>query len=728
MDAFATADSSSRSTVRKNMKTVPYFKTGIPVKGGRATVKVELPDNLTDFAVRVVVTSGFDRFGAARSTLPVRLAVALQNVVPRFIRPGDSTVAGGTARVVEGEGGAADWVARLGGLTVPYGTALSGSVTLPQKDAVRLFFPLSAPGDLLSKGGEASVELEARRLYDGVRDAFRVDLPVKPDSRPRSETVRLSLQSGQRVTLPAPALPAREGTVERTFVVATDERLLAIAQGLRYLDEYPHGCLEQQTSQLYPSIALSGFLSSLGLPSDEARLRSSFSEYQRYLASCQDDATGLFAYWPISRGKRGPRPSVSLTAYVVEFLSQCSKAGYPVNGAALERAKSGLSQALRSDSSLWSRTWADFERIEAFSALQAAGRWERSYASRFLNGALDYDLMSRARLYQALNARGAARGSKASALLSSLSDSLVITKERGKEVLSGVKNFRAGSSVLLTETRTIAAVLETLSVADKKNKNLELLAEWLIARGGDDGWGSTMDTVAALRALSAWLSSAPAGDLVLDLDDGTRLTSKDARVASFTRAGTGSGGWVSARKGAEKGPLTVLVNTRYQSSLPGSAQPSENRGFLVKRAYYPVDEDGRLGSAVEAAPGARISFPMDAVVEEKVTLVNFKDADFVALEVPLAAGLEPLDPRLAGAVKEATPSGRFTLEPSYTLSLDDRVVYYYDSLPVGSYDFYFRVRASFEGRYTAPPARAELMYDGETWGTSDGCGVDVTLQ
>ncbi|MFA6507518.1 MAG: hypothetical protein WCT14_15565, partial [Treponemataceae bacterium] len=49
------SDLFNRSTVRKNFKTVPIFKTGIPVRGGKASVDVDLPDNLTDFAIRVIV-------------------------------------------------------------------------------------------------------------------------------------------------------------------------------------------------------------------------------------------------------------------------------------------------------------------------------------------------------------------------------------------------------------------------------------------------------------------------------------------------------------------------------------------------------------------------------------------------------------------------------------------------------------------------------------------------
>ncbi len=59
-------------------------------------------------------------------------------------------------------------------------------------------------------------------------------------------------------------------------------------------------------------------------------------------------------------------------------------------------------------------------------------------------------------------------------------------------------------------------------------------------------------------------------------------------------------------------------------------------------------------------------------------VVNPKDRNFVAVVVPLAAGMEPLNLSLATAPPEARTEGRFTSEPSYVAYLDDHVAFYYD--------------------------------------------------
>ena len=92
----------------------------------------------------------------------------------------------------------------------------------------------------------------------------------------------------------------------------------------------------------------------------------------------------------------------------------------------------------------------------------------------------------------------------------------------------------------------------------------------------------------------------------------------------------------------------------------------------------------------------------------------------VAIAIPIAAGLEPLNPNLATAPAEATPSAGPTLAPTYTAFGDDSVLYVYESLPAGTYQFRFRARAGTTGSFTEPPATAEMMYRQGVIGASAG--------
>jgi uncharacterized protein YfaS (alpha-2-macroglobulin family) len=110
---------------------------------------------------------------------------------------------------------------------------------------------------------------------------------------------------------------------------------------------------------------------------------------------------------------------------------------------------------------------------------------------------------------------------------------------------------------------------------------------------------------------------------------------------------------------------------------------------------------------------------------DRVALVNAMDRNHVAIVIPLAAGMEPMNPALATAPPEAKPTGETTLAPSYVAFLDDRVMYFYDTLPRGTYRFAFRTRALIPGTFIQPAATAEMMYDGSVNGNSSGAKIVI---
>ena len=177
-------------------------------------------------------------------------------------------------------------------------------------------------------------------------------------------------------------------------------------------------------------------------------------------------------------------------------------------------------------------------------------------------------------------------------------------------------------------------------------------------------------------------------------------------------------------------PLTVRVDTRYLPTAPGSDVAANAQGLVVDRRWSLVQSGEQAGAPDIQRPIDTASTQLDVevgqVVEERVQLINSQDRSHVAIVIPLAAGMQPLNPRLATAPPEAKPSGDLTLAPSYIAMLDDRVTYYYNELPKGSYSFYFRTRATTPGHFTQPPAFAELMYQQAVRGRSNAARVSIT--
>jgi len=299
---------------------------------------------------------------------------------------------------------------------------------------------------------------------------------------------------------------------------------------------------------------------------------------------------------------------------------------------------------------------------------------------------------------------------------------------QGKEVYGGLQDhFSARNPLILPgETRTLAEVARALGENQPASPRRQLLIDALIHLGQGDGWGSTQANAAATLALVELLRSDAGTGVQADLTvgDQTRPVESATPLARLALEGT-AGGHLTIP--ADAPPETaVRLTTRYLPQEDGSRSPRQAHGFVVNREALIQ----RPGSAppvrtplLEA--GRTLKLKVGEVVEEHLELVNPEERFFVALTAPLAAGVEPLNPRLATAPPEAAPTGRTTLEPAYATYLDDRVAWYYDHLPKGTYHFYFRTRAVTPGSYVQPSARAEAMYDPAVFGQSAGARVDV---
>ena len=168
--------------------------------------------------------------------------------------------------------------------------------------------------------------------------------------------------------------------------------------------------------------------------------------------------------------------------------------------------------------------------------------------------------------------------------------------------------------------------------------------------------------------------------------------------------------------------LGLLADTRYLPVADGSTVAAAAEGFVVAQSVRTID-------AGQATPldqaGKRLDFAIGDVVEQQLEVVNPEDRHQVAIVVPLAAGMEPLNPNLATAPPEAKPSQEPSLAPSYVAILDDAVQYFYDALPKGTYAFAFRTRATVPGRFIQPAASAQMMYNGATRGNGNGAEVVI---
>ncbi len=175
--------------------------------------------------------------------------------------------------------------------------------------------------------------------------------------------------------------------------------------------------------------------------------------------------------------------------------------------------------------------------------------------------------------------------------------------------------------------------------------------------------------------------------------------------------------------------------------------PLEN-GLFVQRWFEPF-----------AGGGQATKFYAGDLVRVRVRVATNQERQWAAFEVPLPAGLEPVDTSLATTAKlprSADEEGRGVgydaegegegeggsadenerLSPwaygfwspfNHTEMRDSKVVLFADHLPPGVHTNSFVARATTPGTYVLQPARGELMYEPEVWGRSEGGTFEVAM-
>jgi len=729
-------DMFGKVTVRKNFKTVPYWKPDIIVdKSGQAVVSFTMSDDLTNFAVRAVAVSGPDRFGVGKSQVKVRLPLIVQPSLPRFVRPGDKIIAGGVVRVIEGGGGDAKFTTELQGLKFT-GNGLSGECKLDKTKPSLLKAEMTADDiryDSLGNQLNDSVrfKMSVVRLSDKISDAFSISLPIITDRYPVEYDTFAEITQSKGVKIPAIKEKVREGTLKRQILISNQMAILKVVSGMRNLVNYQYGCTEQRVSRAYPGVVYRDIWANYGLETPEKNIKKNIAETNEYLSRIQNP-DGFFGYWPGSRGY------VYLTAYVTDFLTEVKSAnkssntGYKFDDEMYRKAIDALKRSIRNDYGSYVDGYKYFERSAALLALANASELDIGYARELAAQTNETDVQSQAKVLAALYKNESALGSDIKELNKNLWNQTVFKLDNGKEVFGGLqeRSFRIGARVHTNEISSLASMIAAFSLAPKRSPKLPSLVNELVDLGGNGDWGSTQANSLALLAMRNYLEK-PDGKSKATL----RLSSESLQTDLQYESKQGAKTWsfcantkkidLNLVSSSDNSPYFIRYSHRYMSSEPGYKAPAIQKGFVVRRELVLVKGDGKSSRMWLDSANTVVKVQSGDIIEEHIVVQNPRSCNFVAVCAPFAAGLEYMNPRLETSGDDATPDGTTTNAGDYQECLDDRIVYYFENMNSGTFDFYFRLKATVTGEYTHPSARAEMMYDMATYGCSPGAKIVV---
>jgi uncharacterized protein YfaS (alpha-2-macroglobulin family) len=312
------------------------------------------------------------------------------------------------------------------------------------------------------------------------------------------------------------------------------------------------------------------------------------------------------------------------------------------------------------------------------------------------------------------------------ALKGELWDRVIIKLSRGKQVFEGIKQGRNywGYGYLSSEPAMVAAVFEALLRLDPTDPRHDLVRDALLSyANATKGFPSTYENRRAIAALAIYLERAKPNvpNSTIALSGGKTLTVNGETKTAKTTLATEK----PQEATVTGGPVGVRVAYKYVPATPGDKVTSTQKGFLVSRSATHIHADGSDQTRFQDKAGEAQNLKVGDILEIHAQLVSDQPRNHVALVVPFAAGLEPMNPALATSGRDATPSQADTTTPTYVQRLDNEVRYYFLQLPQGTHTFHFRVRAATEGSFVHPAPYAEQMYRQEVRGRGEGMRIVV---
>jgi alpha-2-macroglobulin len=757
--AGADKDGNTDPTIRRDFRTLAAWSATVTVGAdGRATTDVKLPEQLTEFRVLAVASSGAQRFGGGVSAVRTSTPFSVNPAMPRFVTLGD-TVEGGVVVQNRTAGPANVTVsAQMSGANGPLAVDGSSSVTRQVPvgaTEVRFRFRGNALGNakMTLRGTLTPASGPA------VSDAVQVTVPVTITRRAEVVAASGDLQAGSSAAatiteqLDVPAdVQAGVGGLQ---ITTSSSALAGLQAGIQNLVEYPYGCLEQRTSRLKVLMGLRALGSQYSLPSlPMANINRIIGTELDGLRSFQTDDGGL-AYWP-----EDERPDVYLTSRTLVLLLDAKDQGLQIPVGLvddltrfLQRELQRLDEEGAIDSTVDSLWW---NQGEVLYALARAGAPETALMAKLYDARADLTQRDQLALLRAMLEAGQT-GERPRTLYTQIRNGLRLEGNRAAldgETYGAIPCWCI-SYLLADDTHLSAELLSIVVRADPKDPLAAALARELVARRVNGTWRNTLEDGYALTALVdygrlaeavppdlALTVTAGAGQLVSERWNGRSLESKSTDVAiaklpkgsvplTFNATGTGR----------------VSYTARLTYARPLNTLRALDQGFAVVRSYEPYRRPVAPGATVAPVDGGNVrpraaaqgttlgpsTYAAGDIVRVTVSVSTAQVRTNVVIEDPLPAGFEAIDAQLESATQDLldnadvgqSSSERWWAGIDRVEIKDDRVLMFATRLEPGELRYTYLARATAPGRFTVAPTQVEEMYRPEVFGRTATASVTV---
>ncbi len=678
------------SAKARRFKPVVKFVGPFTLGPGEAKSHTFTIDNYAGSVRAMVVATDGKALGRYEQTASVTKPLMLYATLPRVIGPDETMKLPVTVFTME------DAIT-----SVTASVQTSDNISIVGEKSVQVAF---------DKAGEQDIFFDIKT--EGKLGVEEVVVSVKSGNYSYQETIRLDLRASaprisSTVSNIVPAGSSKTIDFDLLGLPGTNSAQITLSKGLNFsfasqvdwLSNYPHGCLEQTVSRVFPQLYL--YKMNLLDHVELMKYRQQFTAAIQKLRFMQLP-NGGFSYWP-----GGNTPNNWGTSYALEFLIVAKQNGYDVPQDMIEKCvnyqyKSCESPTVYSNTNR--RPSSNYSTIsQAYKLYTLAQAGKPNYAA-----------MNRLRLIP--NLHNTARWMLAHSFILLGEEKLAVAMIDG--ATAKTEDYRELSGTFGSRLRDQAIIARVLLDRGDKVKAKEVIDELAEYFKEDNvNYLSTQDRAQAMITFAKFVSTISNIEDSLTYD----IVLSDSQQLKDQVLGKNPHKIDFSNESLEhsKVSITNTSTSDIYTSLTTSGQPlrddskAESSNLSVDIKYF--DEEGEVISPSMIEKGK------DFVIQYSVTHSGIRDDyENLALTGIFPSGWEIINQRL-------NSDSRFDSGDSadYTDVRDDRVMLYFDLSKGEKKVFKFKLNATYEGRYWAAPAFCEAMYDAKIRAKTQGFWAEV---
>ncbi len=521
------------------------------------------------------------------------------------------------------------------------------------------------------------------------KSIYEVELEIRNPNPPVTSVNEITLTAGQQWKITASPIGA--ASTSTAVVEVSSVPSMNLQKRLNYLIQYPHGCIEQTTSGVFPQLVLNQLtdLDDYKKAQVDKNVKAGIARIQNF-----QRPDGGFGYWP------GANESDEWGSnYAGHFLLEAQANGFFVSDYLLQQ-------------------WKNFQRGRANSWVVNSNNFygaDLDQAYRLFTLALakapELGAMNRLKEFKYLSPEAKWRLAAAYKLAGLESTAL--------ELISGLPtSFSTRTNPGFTygsDLRDEAMVLETLTLLNRRTQAAQLLST-VAARLSQDSWYSTQTTAYSLIAIAKYCGKNPSGAKIIAKAN-IAGNAVDINSASYIRqlpvnVSKGSSNVVITNNGSNT--LYVRLITQGQPLSGDSLKVNNNPAVLNMTVSY-ISQDSSALDITRLTQGS--DFVAKVVIKNTGRRGMYSE---MALSQIFPSGWEILNARMTGGEGAFKSSGS-----TYQDVRDDRVYTYFNIRENETVTYYVQLNASYLGRYFLPGTFAEAMYDNSITAGVNGKWVEV---